>query len=325
MKKIFICLLTVIILLNLFSVVIFANNEYDSNWTMTTDKSTYNIGDYLILTIKNSTLINPYNGCTIHFTFNKELLEYVTDENVLYDDLGLEPKTLPGVALYGTSQGGELTKDGEFIDTVADIGTKIKDDKEVYTVYFKVKENIEGTHQLNFRWILNSEDHPSWVVQSIQGTTGDIENYLNINFVDTSVVVNGNQMAEDNKTLSSNHSFASATKNDLNGKTIDINGIKQIITSDYAMAFGRVAPRNNGIIKIKAGFILSATNTDLKLGSKNAKEFEALNFASDNIFAGLFYGPGLKPGTTYYVMPYVTYSDGITLYAAQPLSFTMPE
>ena len=60
------------------------------------------------------------------------------------------------------------------------------------------------------------------------------------------------------------------------------------------------------------------------INNKNIKNFEAANFASDNIFGGLFYGPGLKAGATYYVMPYVTYSDNVTLYAPSAVSFTMP-
>ena len=214
MKKI-LKILILTFILNLFSIVSFADVSYDSTWTMTTDKTTYNCGDYLILTINNSTQINPFNGTKIHFTFDQNLLEYVTDDDVLYEELGVNAKTLPGCSLYGTSFGGELTKDGEFIDTVADIGTKIRAGENVYNVYFKVKQDITGTRQLNFRWILNKADQPSWVVQSIPGTTGDIETYFNINFIDTSVIINGGDMVEDSKNLSSNHTFASAAKNDL--------------------------------------------------------------------------------------------------------------
>ena len=70
MKKI-LKILILTFILNLFSIVSFADVSYDSTWTMTTDKTTYNCGDYLILTINNSTQINPFNGTKIHFTFDQ--------------------------------------------------------------------------------------------------------------------------------------------------------------------------------------------------------------------------------------------------------------
>lgn len=317
-------ILLLIFLLNIISVVSFAGEDYISHWTMTTDKKTYLPGDYLILTIKNSNSINPFNGARIHFTFDENLLEYVTDFDELYNNIGAEPATLPGSASYGTCSGGMITNDGEFVDTIASVGLNLREAKDVYTVYFKIKKDIYGTHEVNFRWILNSKDYPSWVVQTVPGVSGDTETYLNVKFEDTSIVITGENMVEDNKMLSGSHSGSFSVKNDSENTLTEINGTATFISTDYAISFGRVVPRNNGVIKTKAGFLLSATNVDMNIQNKMLKNFEAVNFGSDNFFAGLFYGPGLKAGETYYVMPYVTYSDGITLYAPQATSFTMP-
>ena len=325
MKKILSVMLITVMILSCFSVVAFAEESYDNVWTMHTDKSSYEPGDYLILTIKNGVEIPQFNGALIHFTFDENVLEYVTDYNELYDALEIEPQTLPGVTSYGTSTGGEIATDGEFVDTISSAGNIIRANRVVYTVYFKVKQDIVGTNQVNFRWVLNSKNYPSWVVSVTQGDGEDIKTYFNVNFVSASANVIGENLAQEPQYLSAESTYVFSGKNETGDNIIEINGVKKSITSRYAVAYSKVAPRNDGVVKLAAGFILSKENSNLTLESKNIKIFEARNFGSDNMFTGLFYGPGLKAGETYYVIPYVTYTNGETLYASEAQSFTMPE
>lgn len=326
MKKILSVLLVTMMVLSCFSVVSFAEESYDNVWTMYTDKESYNAGDYLVLTIKNGVEISQFNGASIHFTFDENVLEYVTDYDEVYDEFEEEPETLPGVTSYGTSSGGELTTDGEFMDTVGAAGSKIRANRVVYTVYFKVKQNIKGTNELNFRWVLKSTNTPSWVVTTTQTETGDVETYFNVKFVDAKVTVVGEDIPTEEITefLPYEDTNVFAAKNEFENNTVEINGVKKNIGSRYAVACSKVPARNAA--KVEAGFIISNENAKLTLETAREKNiYKAANFAFDNIFTGLFYGPGLEAGKTYFVIPYVTYSDGVTIYASEAKSFTMPE
>jgi hypothetical protein len=321
MKKLLSVALIATMLISCFAFTTFAETTYDSTWTIKTDKDSYKAGDYLVLTVMNSTeLANKLYPFCIHITFDKNMVEYVTDFDELYDAIEAEPNFLPGEPAYGTgAEGGVITKDGEFSDAVACTGANVRANRKVYTLYFKVKEDIKGTNDLNFRWVLKDTDIPSYAGYQFDGSTVKYE--YNIKFVDKTVTVVGDNLAADNTALPEAKAFAAA--NDFEDGKVDINGTEKTINTAYAAAFGTVVPRN-GASRVKAGFLLSTESTGLTVDNTAIKNFEAANFASNNVFGGLFYGPGLEAGKTYYVMPYVTYSDNVTLYAPSAVSFTMP-
>ena len=321
MKKLLSVALISIMVLSFFSFVTYADETYDSTWSIVTDKDSYNAGDYMLLTVHNSTeLANRFATATIHITFDENTLEYVTDVDLIYDEFEIEVDYAPGQTQFGEGgEGGYLATDGEFIDVFSANSVRMRADRDVYYLFFKVKDDIKGINELNFRWVLNENDKPSQVGYVLDGDK--TEYYYNIDFVNATVKIVGSTLDSEPEVLPMSYAYAS--ENDL-GET-EINGTPVNITTNYAAAFGKVAARKADAVKLKAGFLLSKITDNMVITNSSLKDFEAVNFSSENIFGGLFYGPGLEAGTTYYVMPYVTYSDGVTLYASEAASFTMPQ
>ncbi len=321
MKKLLSVALIATMLISCFAFTTYAETTYDSTWTITTDKDSYNAGDYMAVTFVNSTrLTNKLYAGTIHITFDENILEYASeDDDNFWNAFPNALKAPAQLNLIGATDGVSLATDGEFLTNMGSTGVQLTAGNNFYILYFKVKSDIKGTNDLNFRWVLKDSDAGSYAGYQLAGSLERY--YYNIEFVDKTVTVVGADLTTDNTALPEAKAFASA--NDFENGKVDINGTEKNISTAYAAAFGTVVPRN-GAKRVKAGFLLSTLSTGLTVDNEAIKNFEAANFASDNIFGGLFYGPGLEAGATYYVMPYVTYSDNVTLYAPSAVSFTMP-
>ena len=331
MKKILSILLVTMMVLSCFSVVSFAEESYDATFKMVTNDVSYNAGDYLrldfIVEIDNEDEMIYNEGYVVHVAYDSGLLSYATNKNEVKNAFGLStrPATLPAVAWLATSSSGIDTNrtDGEFIDNLGYTEGEFWDGDNAYTVFFKVNEDVKGTHELNFKWVLGSKNIPSAIKYSDGGL--ELKDY-NVKFVDTAVTIVGEDIPEEEAAefLPYEDTNVFAAKNEFENNTVEINGVKKNIGSRYAVACSKVPARNAA--KVEAGFIISNENAKLTLETAREKNiYKAANFAFDNIFTGLFYGPGLEAGKTYFVIPYVTYSDGVTIYASEAKSFTMPE
>jgi len=304
-KKILCIALIAMMILNCFSFVTFAEN-YDFTLSILADKASYSAGEEIELSIVADKDFETSNG-RINITYNEELIEIKTKaykSEVSAFPFNKENATIPG----------------EYLLNWADTENyEVKAGEVMIYLYFTVKEDIKGVDEINIRWIKDkSENIQSWVMKYEEDYV--TENIHNVKFKDLTLNTIGSELEDESEYLPV--AFANASANDLLETTI--NGESVNINTDYAVAFGKIAVRKADVTRVEAGFLLSKTNDNMTLDNLSIKKFKAINISSENIFGGLFYGPGLEAGQTYYVMPYVTYSDK-TLYAQNPVSFTMPE
>lgn len=311
-------------ILSCFSFVTFAEETYDTTLTITIENESYAEGEYVKVSVINGTeLANRFASADLYFTYDDDILIPAEDDEDYDEDYFMEEIDEDGTEYSELSKVSATVANNESGDMVVSLqasgetGSKAAEGKAILVKWFKVKSGITGVHHSVFRWI-----HTTKYASTIYGLiSSEAVKYEKVNFVDATTVIKGSELASEPESLPAAYAYVS--ENDLN--ETNINGKIVNITTNYAVAFGKVAPRKADATRVKAGFLLSVTNEDMTVGNSAVKDFEAINVSSENIFGGLFYGPGLEAGQTYYVMPYVTYSDGVTLYASEAKSFAMPE
>ncbi len=293
-----------------------ASENYVSEWSVEVrnqDGNTNNFekGDLIEVSITNSHSLNNIKDSVVHFTYNVDLIEYVTSsdfENVkTYFNVDIsEPYVFNnnGAGVAKTENVGVFTA-----AFVSEDGISFLENQPVFKIYFKVKEDeIYGVCPLNFRWIKKGI-YASYVADA----TEENKNY-NINFKDLYLNVKGDYLEQPAEELpgGEEYLFAPAVQPSIESpENINLNGTSLSLTTPYFVTFSKLVIRNSAFKN--AGVIISKNNEDINLDSNNVTKVDAVNIGSDNCFGFLVYGNGIKTGV-YYTRVYATYEDEETIY-----------
>lgn len=312
MKKILTLSLIVALTLCLF-VPVYALENSDFSWEIIVknkdgDTNNFKQGDIIELSVVNKKDIYDITDSVVHLTYNGDLLEYASEEDIkaFNEELSVPYSFCNSIGAANTNNGGVFT--AAFISSE---GVSFLSDAAVFKVYFKVtSEEIYGVLPLNFRWIKKG------VYASYACDTDG--NNLDIDYKDSYLNVSGDELSSLPTSLpgDASRTFVPTTQptEDV-PEEINLNGTYISLKTPYFVSFSKLAVTNSAFKK--AGIIISEKNGDgnLTLESENIITVEAKNIGSNNCFGFLVYGKGVKTGTTYYTRIYETYEDGSVIYA----------
>ena len=297
----------------------YANETYISDWSIEVknqngETDCFEQGDFIELTIKNSHSLKNAGDSVVHFTYNTGLIEYVsTDDYKNVKEYFNADLNQPYIFDDGAVGVANTENIGVFTAAfVSQNGIDFNEEQTVFKVYFKVlKTDIFGVCPLNFRWIKKGV-YASYIAENSEENKN-----FNINFKDLYVNVEGETLSGFATELPSGIKYTfvpyvQPTKE--NPENINLNGTKLSLTTPYFVTFSKLAITNSALEE--AGVIISKTNEEITLESKNITKVNAINIGSDNCFGFLVYGSGIKKGITYYTRVYETYEDGQTLYGS---------
>lgn len=298
-----------------FSTLAYATQNYVSVWSIEVknqDGTTNNFepGDLIEVSIVNSRSLSNIKDSVIHFTFNTDLIEYVSTSDFL-DVQNYFGVTLSEPYIYTLNQAGVANTNNAGIFTsafVSNEGISLDEGDTLFKVYFKVKTEVFGVPSLNFRWIKKG------IYTSYIADTAD--NNINVNFRDAYLYVKGTDISDSNETLPGGTSYfftPTIQPDQEKPEKMNINGTVLNIDSPYFVVFSRLVTRNSALKE--AGILISKTEkTNMMLGDSGILNRMAINIGSDNYFGFIVYGTGIREGNSYYARAYATYEDDVTIY-----------
>jgi hypothetical protein len=295
----------------------YANETYISDWSIEVknqngETDCFKQGDFIELTIKNSHSLKNAGDSVVHFTYNTGIIEYVsTDDYKNVKEYFNADLNQPYIFADGAVGVANTENIGVFTAAfVSQNGIDFNEEQTVFKVYFKVlKTDIFGVCPLNFRWIKKGV-YASYIAENSEENKN-----FNINFKDLDVNVEGETLSGFATELPSGTecTFVPEVQPTYeNPENINLNGQYLSLTTSYFVTFSKLVITNSAFEK--AGVIISRTDEDINLDSKNITLVDAINIGSDNCFGFLVYGNGIKKGSLYYLRTYVTYEDGQTIY-----------